>query len=591
MRAPLLEKPLGGRTLAVIPAALFVALALTYSASITNHLTGDSVWYAHDILAPSEQFFHPHHLMYNPLMRAMLAPFGPFMDGVDARLRYLQWVNVVITSLAMTSLCVLMLRLGADAPHACLFTLIPGLSAFFCATSSQIEVYGITVLCLCVASLGLVRTEQGGRGRLLTALGYAAGMLFHQTAIFFGLAILVHEVARHRVERAGLIRKLILTLVLPVGAVGLIYIAVGAGIGYRDPVSFWRWLTTHAQAGYWGKGTLSIFTLRTALGNLLNSLVARGPGMGWARPLLFLGAMALGTVAAVTAWARGGLRHASLVAAALAWIAALACFSVWWDAREAEYWGMVLVPVCLVLALITTPATLGHTPVALRLMSTACFIAGLLLLLGSVVVHHRLSLRPNLVWEAARTLPRVARDGDLIWAANTGNSTLYRIYMGSRPLTVLAIDVKPAREAARQSTPATFTPALIEYLGAQVRAVESGGGRCLMDRWALEGKVPTTRLMKDIDLEEFTQAMRDRFSAGPVGEGEEPFFYVLHAAGSLPSRSLGVRPSNGSGRVASAAGLDPRKRDEVDARHRRGALTKETAPCARPKSLLGHTPG
>ncbi|HET9480802.1 MAG TPA: hypothetical protein VFP98_03525, partial [Candidatus Polarisedimenticolia bacterium] len=131
--------------------------------------------------------------------------------------------------------------------------------------------------------------------------------------------------------------------------------------------------------------------------------------------------------------------------------------------------------------------------------------------------------------QAARVVPQAARDGDLVYAVGTDRSTYYRIYLAGRPVKVLAINVKPARDAGRRSAPETFTSTFIDVLEEEVRAVESLGGRCLIDHWILEGKISTSRLTSGLDRAEFNELLKSRFRIVPIATQPEGQFYELRA--------------------------------------------------------------
>ena len=438
----------------IVPAVVFVALVIAYSASISNHFTEDSLWFARDTLMPGELFFHPHHLLHNSLMRLLYLPFQSALEGPEAKLLYLQWVNILLTALTAAAFCAVATSLGAEALNACMFTALLGLSAFYYTYSSQIEVYSTTCLCFCIALLGLASTKDSWRGRFLTSGGYAASMLFHQTAIFFGLAILVHEAISHRGDRKRLVRSLAVVFFLPLVVVGVVYVAVGLHLGHRDPVSFWKWMTYHVQTGFWGKGHLSSATLGPAGAKFLSAVLVRERGLQW-RPVLFFGALIVYIVAQSMA---GGWRRArgpALIAGCLVWMAALAVFTTWWDAAEAEFWGMILVPGYLVLSLIGPGVGEPRRFSPQRVLAGTCLATSLALLVASDLSLHRLNLKPNPIREAARTVSVVAREGDLILTVGTRNSTYYRIYVAARPVEILAFNIKPAAAAARRSAPAS----------------------------------------------------------------------------------------------------------------------------------------
>ncbi|HZI94051.1 MAG TPA: hypothetical protein VFE84_07385 [Patescibacteria group bacterium] len=524
---PRIETGIAGATI------FFVLFLLAYASSISNHLTGDSTWYAHDIMWPGDQFWHPHHLLYNPLLRGLLIPFASLLGSPDGRMLFLQWVNLAISAMASAAFYLVARRMGAIILDAAVMTLMLGLSGASWFFSSQIEVYGLTSLFQCICLLGVIAGDSR-RSRLVTATGIAGALYFHQTAILMLPVILVYELARHRKDRRRLAGRLAVCYLLPLIVVGMTYLAVGLALGHRDTASFWRWLTLHVQFGYWGKGDLSAATLQPASGRFVKA-VLRPPG-GSPRWLeIYFGALALYAVARFLAAGRRTVRHAALFVALISWAASLAIFSTWWDATGAEFWGMVLLPCYLALSLLAPGDAERPAPVPLQhqLLARGSMACCLVLLTLSGIGYHRWNQTPNDILQAARAAPDAARDGDLILASGTDRSVYYRIYLDGRPVSVLAINVKPAREAGERSTPQTFTSALVDVIETEVRNTTARGGRCLADHWIVDGSFSTTRLTSQLVPADFVSALHRRFRLEPVGDkrGAASCFYELRLPG------------------------------------------------------------
>src|SRR5262245_37477717 len=113
---------------AILATVLFAAFLVIYAVSISNHLTGDSIWYAHDILMPGDQFFHPHHLLYNPMMRLALSPFVPVLPSPEAKLVLLQWFNILLSAMVPAIFSLVATRGGVSTGHAAVFGAMLGLS-------------------------------------------------------------------------------------------------------------------------------------------------------------------------------------------------------------------------------------------------------------------------------------------------------------------------------------------------------------------------------------------------------------------------------------------------------------------------------
>jgi len=516
-----------GRLQRLAPAIPFAVLLPAYAMSLSNHLTEDSLWYAHDILHPGELHFHPHHLLYDPIMRLLILPALAPLGSPEASLLFLQWVNVLFGAAAISVFCAAAMRLGAGALNACAVSLLLGLSAFSYSYSSQIEVYSLTSLFLGVALIGHARSDDTISARVFTAAGFAFALFFHQTAIFFALAVVTDELLARRDAPGRLAGRLAVTLAMPLIFVALVYFYVGYSLGYRTPIEFWHWLTLHVQWGHWGAGTLSGSTLVTAWHRFWQAVIAPGPGQRQLAGVL-VPAVGLYVAARIIARGRAAFRRPSLIIGCIVWMSGLAIFTTWWDARGAEFWGMFLMPVCLVLSLLgpapeerLSSGSAGQERAASATANVA--MATMLLVLASTdMTLHQRNETPNDLREAARALPRVARDGDLVLSAGTDGATYYRIYLEERRVEVMAVNVKPAKEPAERCPPGSFTACLLDEIEAHARAVESRGGRLLADGRVLSGRIATTRLTEHLDTVEFSSTLRQRFEAIPLTSGDDP---------------------------------------------------------------------
>jgi hypothetical protein len=518
----------------IAPAALFAIFLAAYATTIHRPLRGDSVWFAHDVMMPRENFFHPHHLLHLPFMRILFLPFVPLLTGPEERLLYLRWVCTALSALVPASFCLAAMRLGAGMLWASGVALTFGFLAAVFNISSQVEVYSLTMLALCLAMLGLALPDRSPAGRSLAVGGWTAAMLFHQTALFFAPVILASEAARHRLHGGRLAARLAVAIGLPLCLVALAYAAVAWHLGIVVPDAFSKWLTTHAHQGYWGKGDLSAGTLVAVRENLKRAIV-----VSLFRTTLWRAAV-LGCLglyfSLLVSRGPGALRRPAVAAGCLIWMAILAGFTIWWDVRGSEFWGMILLPGCFVLSLAAPgprPATRSWEGTK-RTIAAACLAASVVLLGVADLAMVRGGGESEEVTQTARAVARVAHDGDLVLAADTGGSTYYRIYLYNRGVRVLAMDVKPASEAAARAPGAAFTGAPLDWLEAEVRSQEAAGARLWVDRKLLEGRVSTERLLHDLDVEAFKAGLKDRFEAIPANGDPRPWIYELRATRPAP---------------------------------------------------------
>jgi hypothetical protein len=514
------------------PAVLFLFFLALYAGSLSRPLRGDSIWYAHDILMPGAEYFHPHHLLYNPVMRMLYLPVAPMLAGPEATLAWFRWVNILLGALVPPAFYLAAVRWGAARAWALGIGLALGLFGASFTFSSQIEMYSLTMTFLCVAMLGLALPDGSPASRILAVGGYAGAMLFHQTALFFGIVTLAAQTASWRRHGGSLLARVAVFLVLPLCLVGAVYAAVALSLGAVQPAAFWKWLTTHVQTGHWGKGDLTAATWQPALRNLYKAVLVNQPG-SWNWPAVVCIALAL-CYAALLLDGRTAARRAPLVSlACLVWMLGFAGFNTWWDATGAEFWGMTLLPACFLLAL-AAPAPAQETSPRRRapslMVAGACLAIALGLLTLSDVALIRATPKPDEESLSAQALRRVAHDGDLVITADTGVSTHSRVYLQNPRVRVLAIDVNPARAAAKAAAESgDFTAALLDWMVTEARSAEKRKKHLWVDRKLLEGRVTTTRLLHDLDRERFVQGLKSRFTARPVPETGVPDIYELRA--------------------------------------------------------------
>ena len=138
------------------------------------------------------------------------------------------------------------------------------MSRTFRIYSSQIEVYNLTALFLLSALLGLVRPRRAGGARLLTPVRLFLAMCFHQTALFFGAAILAWELTD--AMAIGRWPQAARNLVLPGAAIGLALPRDrrASGLSRARRHQLLDDALRPLRLGLWGKGDVSLHTLVAA---------------------------------------------------------------------------------------------------------------------------------------------------------------------------------------------------------------------------------------------------------------------------------------------------------------------------------------
>lgn len=251
----------GAAALAAGAAALLLALRAAEQSP-------DALDYAYAARA-GHDLFHPHHLLFAPLVRLVLAALAPFGRGGDAILAG-QVHNVAWAVAALLAARALVRRAGGSpalASGAALFLLA---TRGFWVYATQVEVYVPALACLAVTALlasgpptgaaGTAGDMAGARGApplgarraAAAALALALAVLYHQTCALFAAPLAALCVARR--GRAGW--REAAAIAGGAGALALLaYAAAHAATGGpRTAADFARWTLSYgfAPVPAWG---------------------------------------------------------------------------------------------------------------------------------------------------------------------------------------------------------------------------------------------------------------------------------------------------------------------------------------------------
>jgi hypothetical protein len=535
------------RSSLIVPIALGVLLACLYGATLTNHLTGDSIQYAYAVLARTDHLLHPHHLFYHGLMALGVAAFGSHGSDVDRDLRVMEALNALLSVAGVLVFYAICRRLGQGRLRASLFALLFGLSSAYFAYTSQIEVYNITCLCLGLAILGLVPAP-GGRQRLLVAVGYFLAMGFHQMAIFFAPAILAAEWAVGRGRDFW--RRAALSLGAPLVAIGACYAIAGLALGFRDPRQLYRWLTLYQHLGFWGQGSLSVRTLRDFAAGAGKALLDVTYEPEW---MLALMGICLLVYCGMhrDALSRPG-PHRRLLVALLLWLVPFAVFLTWWHAENVESWIVACLGSLVMLAALQAGSAVQRRRARDAVANGLLAVCLALMVFECVRIQER-NLQPNASRQAALGLRAVVRDGDHVLALNAKETAYYEMYTLGRGVRIESI-LGLAAEAAERSDPRTFTDVLVDRCAQRAAASRSSGGRCLLDAAVGRGEIDPIRHMRSFDRARFATLLAERFVVTPVPDASRPVAYEITATAAPASSAMrpGPAPAPGAPDAAPA---------------------------------------
>jgi len=492
------------------PLAVLVVAGSVYFLCLSNHLTQDSIAYIRSAIT-GEELLHPHHLLYNPLMRIVAV----LLDGarIETIVAALQYANIVITLIAVLIVWFVVRRIGAPVWAAAVYTLFFALSGGLLVYSSQVEVYTVTVLFLAVAVLGLVNARSPW-APVLAAGGWFAAMLFHQTAIFFGIALIVHEMLK---TGRSSCRRVVVIAGLPLVAIGVVYLTVCWFHHCSTLFECWQWITSYAQVGTWAKGTISCDTFNQGFGGMFEAL---GSGRG----KRVAGLIGFIVAACILVDRRHVIENKALVGACSAWCAVQGIFSLWWFASNVEFWIFLLFPLTLCMAALAY----SRKPLPRRSLTGMLAVAPIILIIFFGVLsafdHYQRNSRPNRsMFRVARCAAEVAQKDTVITADNELKQYC-RLYLQAE--RVMAFNLQIARQAIEYPGEASFTQNFISVLADEVRRANKHGAAVFIDRRIIQGTLNPIRLMSNFEADVFCRSIPTVLKSIPL-KGQEPQWYEI----------------------------------------------------------------
>ena len=354
---------LDGRRRGILVAAVpAIALVLLFATRALEQ-TADSLAYA---LAArtGEGMFHPHHLLFTPLVRLSalaLAVAWPSPDPILAG----QIHNILWALIALVSVQVIAREILATEAGALLAALGLLVCRGFWLYATQIEVYVPALGCLALIAAVLARRGDrplGLRHHVLLAGLLALAVLYHQGNVIFCVPLAWHLLASGRNDRRGAVVIFGLAgLAVLCGYVaafcfsdasGAAAAAVGfrAGTGVRGFVRFCLAYAFHPSPGWGTWRNLGLF----GAGRLVHSQLRDIVTFPWALRFVAIPGFGL-SLALLAGWHLRRLiqergRHA-MRGFLLVWLATFHAFYLWWFPGEKEFFIIPLVPLVLLAGL------------------------------------------------------------------------------------------------------------------------------------------------------------------------------------------------------------------------------------------------
>ncbi|MDD8027111.1 MAG: hypothetical protein PHI34_11405 [Acidobacteriota bacterium] len=386
--------------------AVFAFLFLFITRSVEQY--GDSLNYAQSAKT-GRDLFHPHHILYNVVIRGFYLAGNAVAPGIDA-VAAAQIHNILWACLAVAAVFGILFRwFGSIRPAvAGALGLLLAQGFWEYATQTQIYVPALGVLAL------LVWVLSGPPSRLFepvtcgaAAVLWAAAIGYHQSNIMLAIPLAVYFLAAGG-RRAW---KPLAGVFIAAGAIVIAgYLAVYAAVGGPPTLGgFFRYAlayTAHPDPGWGTFRNVSPAGLgRAVLSQLSNVMpvfkaVKIPMGIAFAAWLAFLGGWNIDRI-------RRRADSAPLRAFLLTWLAAHFAFFWWWSPDEKNMFIISLLPMIL-LAFVTWRDWAGSRPRANRRPALAA-AAALLVYTAAAVLNFAAVIRPLRVsrgafYETARLL-------------------------------------------------------------------------------------------------------------------------------------------------------------------------------------------
>lgn len=392
-----------GILFAAVPATALVLLFLTRA----SEQTADSLAYA---LAArtGEGMFHPHHLLFTPLVRLSAFVLGvawPSPDPILAgQVHNILWALVTLVAIQIIAREVL----GTDA-GAFLMALGVLMCRGFWLYATEIEAYIPSMGCLSLIAAILARRRERQlalRHHVLLACLLAMAVLYHQGSIIFCVPLAYYLMAGGRKDRRGLV--LILSLAGVTVLTGYVvaflfsdaqeHIAASLGVpaapGLRGFLQFCLAYAYHPSPGWGTWRNLSVL----GAGRVVHSQLRDIATFPWSLRFVAIPGFAL-SLALVFGWnGRRFLREPGrevMRGFLLIWLATYHTFYLWWFPGEKEFFIIPLVPLVLLVGLFVKDLIERRGPSPRRSIGLPVMALSVLCLLGAsnaattILPYHR----------------------------------------------------------------------------------------------------------------------------------------------------------------------------------------------------------
>jgi hypothetical protein len=477
-------------------AVILALVGSVYALTLTDCLTEDSVDYAcAAVKGGLAQLLHPHHLIYNPLLA--LWSHEILQGGADAEsLLSFQCLNIFISLVSLLLLALTLNELGFSMQIQMGSVLAFAFAHGFWSYSSQIEVYNGATLCILGALHALIRETRASK--IFGPIFLILGMLFHQTVIFFCLAICIYAVTGLGLRKSLSILRLYGAI--PLAAVGLCYAgATLAALRTLSPSAVFEFMTSYAHSGWWGELQKKTWWLgpRGLLDSVLAVDALKKLALSW--PGLAAEAALVGTVCLLlftgekTLVAIDGKKRSLLVLCGI-WSIAHASFVLWWYPDNIEFW-IILLPALTIGGAIFLETFVHGSRRRLAILSSVL----LLELLVNATQWRQGCEDAKRDREYAKSLCIQSRPIDLVLTSGQGALGSWLRYFC--PSSVISIHGYFGMKKPKPNE--DVTSRLIDALEPQIEVALDRGGKVWIEASLWNGSIAKNRDLEHFDLSEF----------------------------------------------------------------------------------------
>jgi hypothetical protein len=460
-------------------------------------LTEDSMIYAVNITKGQlSDLFHPHHLLYNPLLKFFIILFVEPKSSIET-LNFLQLLNIIITVSSVEVLYLILWNLKNNFIISILGSLFYGLSYGPWRYSSQIEVYGLSTLLMLILLLIVVKTgleDLKISGYIFITVIIILILLSHQLNIFFIFAIILAVLTWRSWALLGKIKLVAIIGFIPLVIVGVVYFALNVILfNSSNIIDIWRFATMYAQTGWWGTFQIKNF-IAIGFGFVqsilsLERFSARHYTFFDVAGLLIFLSIVLYLVILRFRNINALFKNILVGRILIIWVFFHSIFIWWWYPSNLEFWIQVLPAVIILFALLYSNSV--KNKIVSKLFLLGIFFIVFLILWNFPVMLELKNMQNEYICSSQK-LKEITNDKDLIITSGFGKQYSYLQYFLNAKVYSL--------HNIRQSDSNDFvTNRVLSKLDSVLNTTMSESGSIFVTEELYSLKFPTYRSLENFD--------------------------------------------------------------------------------------------